>query len=521
MAITELLPLRARRQIACFGGLPSGNDLRAFLDRDFLVTPCSERDLHDPAYLSGLAAVVFTQNTNKPLQIVPPLNSAAKLLLNFDCRIVIRLAPNHRQIAVNIIDKLRLPSAGLNPNEEAQLKAWRSIGRGYPLLPHINVLDVAASWNDVARMIEANPPGHAPGQNLKISPENLKLSPRRRLLLQRAFWDCAEVHLEPMDDGNSGVTVYRAYVDLMANHIGAPWPLPYFIKIGNREKIFVEYKNYEDKVDPYVPFHLGPHLIRERCCLGACEGIIVGDYIEESESLKDCARDGRAASAIACLFTRTLRGWYRGARKEQNSLTKSLKFPEFDPATSNSRIDKARRFGSNKTPKELEELFNRCSSLLPVLVGPIHGDLHAANIRVRATDAIVIDFLAHSHMPLIYDAACLEASLLVDGFDEDMGEADKWLESIESLYEHIPLQNTPEHPHPKNESAWFHECVRQVRLYALQMECQKGQYAAALAIALLKKASKDMKVSGSESDRRAAAYALAERVLVKTFDSES
>lgn len=53
------------------------------------------------------------------------------------------------------------------------------------------------------------------------------------------------------------------------------------------------------------------------------------------------------------------------------------------------------------------------------------------------------------------------------------------------------------------------------------MECHEGQYAAALALALLKKASKDIEFSDSMEACRAGAYVLAERILVSTFEHKS
>ena len=91
-----------------------------------------------------------------------------------------------------------------------------------------------------------------------------------------------------MPGGLSGIQAYRAVADRAAGHRGKQ-PLPYFLKIGNRNDIFREYQVYEHHVRGYIPFHLGPHLDCWRCCLGSEEGIIVGDYVGESESLCDCA----------------------------------------------------------------------------------------------------------------------------------------------------------------------------------------------------------------------------------------
>jgi hypothetical protein len=326
-----------------------------------------------------------------------------------------------------------------------------------------------------------------------------------------------------MDEScHSVVSVYCAYNDLMAPNLGnlGQWPLPFFVKIGSRKKILIEYQNYVDNVAPYVPFHLGPHLVADRCCLGAYEGVIVGDFVEESESLLHCAQDGRAASAIACLFDRTLRGWYRGSHLEERPFCEILK-RHFPRKISRDRFARACQLGARRDLKELRGLFECCKST-PVIVGPIHGDLHAANVRVRATDAIVIDFYGHREDPLVYDAACLEASLLVDGFPSvRKSKIKNWLQSISTLYDHVPLQGVLKQANPKNQSAWFHSCVRQIRLYARQMEYGPPQYAAALAVALLTKATKDPEVSEPEASRRAAAYVLAERVLSLTFPRDA
>lgn len=525
--ITEHPTLRLRKRVACFGGLPSSDDQRSFIERGFSIESCTDADLLNPIYLSGTASVVFTQNADRQFtKVVTYLEKYAQMLLDYDCQIYVRLAENKnlekkaREIVINGIVRLKLPSAGLSFEERKKLGPWAR-KEGNPSPPFVHLCDTAINWSIIANLNAEYPAGKAPDRNLIINVEDKDgnitlLDSSRELLIRRAFWDCVNVHLEEMPGGKSeGISVYRAYADLYG-HLGR-WPLPYFIKLGGREKIFVEYANYKDMVDPYIPFHLGPHLIHERCCLGATEGVIVGDYVEESESLQDCARDGRAVTAIACLFNRTLLGWYRAAKNNQKPLSKSLSFPYRPLMKANLRINRAYALGATKCPKELLALFKRCVSAVPVLVGPTHGDLHATNILVRATDAIVIDFFAHSDKPLVYDAASLEVSLLVDGFAGDTRDIQTWLNSIISLYKHYPLVDAHTHPHPKDPSSWFYACVRQIRLYGRQMERHKDQYAAALAIALLKKASKDRNLTGLEDDRRAATYVLAESVLSTTF----
>jgi hypothetical protein len=403
------------------------------------------------------------------------MESHARRLLDYDCLIILRSTPKGVSLLVNKIDELKLPAAGLPAQEAERLRKWQKPEDGDPPLPYARYFDLSVPWNNVANIITECPSGAAPNRALKITVDDhvnskgkkhkIALSEQAKLLLQRAFADCNDLHLVPLDGGRSGVRVYRACAELTGGLFGQ-WPQPYFVKIGDRKKIFAEYEIYEGYVDPYVPFHLGPHLLRDRCCLGATEGVIVGNYVEESESLRYCAYDGRSASAIACLFDRTLLGWHRQASKVNKSLADGLlhRFPRrIDP----TRMERARKLGATRDINELRALFRLCNST-EVLAGPIHGDLHAANVRVRASDAIVIDFLAHRKDPLLYDAATLEASLLVEGFPNSEKNAKKWLKSVGSLYDHPPLDNAVSPANPRSKSFWFHACVLQIRRYARQ-----------------------------------------------------
>jgi hypothetical protein len=532
----DTLRTEGRQEVAWFELDPPKEGCLAFERRGFQVRRRTRQELSNPSHLAGIRAVIFTQNPTreKLLQIGLDLQACAERLLDHDCRVILRPAPGRRARSkfINGVRGLRLPSVNVPPENEEELWEWQRNDDNQTPLPHLHAFDSESTWDSVANFVAEHPSGPAPNQlleydvapvketvvdkNVTIVNERRRFTPEAELLVSRAFSNCAHVHFVPMMDGRSGVSVYRAYAELEKSPYGR-WPLPYFVKLGDRETIYREYLNYEEKVDPYVPFHLGPHLVRERCCLGACKGILVGDYVDESESLTSSACDGRAAPAISGLFDRTLHGWYRDAEEKQASLVELLgRFPR---KIANTRLARAKELGLTLTIPELRTLFERCTST-PVLVGPIHGDLKAANIRVRAGDAIVIDFCAHRPAPLIYDAACLEASLLVDGFGKEALDAHAWMRSIEKLYAHVPLDRGPRHADPKNPSCWFFSCVRQIRLYAQQMERRPGQYAAALALALLRKAEKDNDALEPEATRRAAALVFAAQILSLAFGQQ-
>lgn len=508
MTIDLGLPPR-RHRVSFIEVDPPAEAQAAFAERGLLTSRCEEKDLKDRAYISGVTAVVLIQKPDDPGRASKLLRTYGGHLLDFDCRVFVRVAPpsenpptDNVAFIVAGINSAALPVAGLVGSFRHQ-----SSDGGTPPFPHVNVVFDNMRWSEIANRIVAYPAGEMPSASLAIDGGD-DLSESQQILMRRAFWNCAELHLIRADDGHSGVYVYRAYAELEEGLLGR-WPLPYFVKIGNRQKIFKEFENYEGQVDPYIPFHLGPHLVRERCCLGAHDGVIVGDFVEESESLSVCAQAGRAATAIACLFDRTLRGWHRFAREETWKPSTAMRLPgEIDT----TRVKRAMTLGASKSLKDLQAILDALPAR-PLLVGPIHGDLHASNVRVRGGEAIVIDFLASKPGPLLRDPATLEASLLVECLTDSKDIA-SWMRSVEDLYRADAFVGASFDSHPKSPGAWFRGCVRQVRMYARDMERADQQYALMLAVALLHKASKNKRTTPEDADRRAAAYCFGERLLM-------
>jgi hypothetical protein len=512
MPIELLLP-RMRKNIAWLGQRPPADGEKAFVEREYIVSECTDSDLQKPEYLVGLSGVVFTQSTEKPLRITNELMAHANRLLDYDCRVIVRAAKGVGAI-VGALRFQGIPVAGL-PADAATTELED------PPLPFARYFDGSVGWGVIANFLQTCP--HRPYPNLSLKFEGAQAADRFlifdssiEVLLRRAFWDCSKLSVEKLPGARSGAKVYRVHAELGDGVLGEVTQ-PFIIKTAPRDEIVSEYGNYEAKVHPYIPFHLGPHLDYKRCCLGAKDGLLVLNYVTESETLLRCAGEGRSLAAIACLFDRTLFGWHRQAREVLVPFAEPLteRFPTNIDA---ERAALARTFGATLGAEELKGLFSRCIST-PVLVGPVHGDLHATNVRVRGSDAVIIDFRTQDNFPLLFDAATLEVSLLVEGdFRQDI-QPREWFDAVKPLYEGRLFACLAPQPAPSSWSSWFYASVRQIRGYARQWECGNGQYAAALSLALMQKAEKDSNATEPEATRRAGAYVFAELTLRHAFSA--
>lgn len=499
---------------------------RVFIDRGYKVRRCTPVDLVDPAFLSGIGAVILTmvetQSTFADLRA--EIAAHAPQLLNFDCRVIVKFERTefNESVLIRMLRRMKIPYSGLPMTTRQVATDEQDQMVDEPPQPNVKFYDTGDSWKDIANFLVENPAGKAPNPNTKVIPEDL-ISPMEKLLMQRAFENCVEVRLEPLKDGRSKAHVYIAHAKI--NKLNGRWMQPYFVKMGQRNSIFQEYINYQENVDNFIPFHLGPHLVAERCCLGATDAVIVGDYVEQSESLKNSAREGRAARAIACLFDHTLHGWYRNARPEAHALMArpDVRLPQRYPPNIGAA---ARAIGATMDVTAHAAQLAAYTDQ-PWLCGPIHGDLHALNIRTRGTDAIVIDFLGHKTGLVLRDIARLEVSLLTDAFDGAPYENPKdendfngpdWLHAVMPLYGHDPTVITPRFDEdPSSPAHWFHACAHQIRRHARDYELRPRQYAAALVLELLWKACRDDVLLPFETYRRGAACYLAEQMLQAVF----
>lgn len=522
-----------RKRILYFGEAPSEEDRKSFIDLDFLIEVGSDDSVSRPELLSSVDSVIISQNVKKHRAVAQDIIKFSNTLLDHDCRVYIRVATNEnlnqaaREFVIKTTLENNLPVAGLTQSEKSKFGPTSKQQEGNPHAPYIYICDTSVGWKGIAKLIGYNRASHGPSQETSLSVfddegNRLNLEVSDEVLLRRAFWDCTNVHLTRLPGGLSGVAAYRAYVRLSSGVLGLDAaPYPYFVKLGDRNKIEREYTQYRDLVVEYIPSHLAPRLRHERCALGATRGVIVGDFVEGSEPLKTCANDGRASAAVANLFGKTLRTWQSYGRKVEESVPEFLRthnfhFPDELPQ---NRIGLVSQLGSTKTLMELKALYEKLDSK-PILIGPGHGDLHAANILVRGADAVLIDFeKARQDIPFVFDLASLESGLFVDGFLKDKRSHKEILCSVIGLYDGGKDQCRTLPCKPEDPSVWYFECIRQIRLHARELEQASGQYAAALVFTFLKKACNSDIIGEEQIALRACAFILAEKILTSETGS--
>ncbi|MET3910192.1 hypothetical protein ABID59_004549 [Bradyrhizobium sp. S3.3.6] len=544
MAIHEFSPEgRPRAKIAFVGEVPSAADLDRFRERGFQCEPSAPDMLADPAYAAQLDAVIWTQDGNKPNSLPRQLGSVVPCLLDYDARVYIRLATDKaqtdtpRKLVVNALLQNKIPVANLRPDE------WQSIPqndrereRGF-LLPCVYLFDTASSWIDIAALVCDRPASSSPKTSL-ILDENVlqdRFGPdghaERVILLKRAFWNCSELRLTLLDGGMSGAPVFKAYASADAGLVqrGATGAYPhlFFVKIGPRKKIIDEYDKYCGHIFEYVPFHLGPRLRRDRCNLGSTLGILVGDFVEGSESLIACARGGRCGHAIANLFDKTLGGWRKQDYVDDKRTLSGFLQEKWQVEGQNQlielpaqRIPLVQKLGADISIEPLKKIFDDLGKTAPK-VAPAHGDMHATNVLIRHGDAILIDFeKLEQHYPLTYDPASLEGGLLVEGFIEDLKKGKlaftDLVQLIQPLYEERALKSgQTTFCRPGDPAEWFYNAVNQIRTLSWSAEEQPGQYALTLALCLIRKGcNPHVDLNASEPNiSRAIAFLFGQKIL--------
>jgi hypothetical protein len=280
------------------------------------------------------------------------------------------------------------------------------------------------------------------------------------------------------------------------------WPQPAFAKLDRRDKIEREYKNYEDYAKRFIPFGLRPNI--ECVVAGSERSLLVGNFVDRSESLWDLARRNLASNAITALIDETLRGWrdqaYASDPLEGSVAAAMLRAGSWRPDLLKlSYVDRAAEIDVRVEPRQLRHHLESLKQ--SYREAPIHGDLHGENVRVRNGSAILIDLASVVRGPIVADLAALETWLAFEippEMDADEFEDCVWRQEIDRLYSPSSFRHPPGPSRPATKLSWMASVVRQIRTLGIATQSCPSEYQSAVAVQLLHRCEWD---DGPPADR--------------------
>jgi hypothetical protein len=368
---------------------------------------------------------------------------------------------------------------------------------------------------ECAENIARHDAGRHANINLQIQlPPDVHLDADQEFIVCRAFSDCMAVSLEPLSGGLSA-TAFFAQATLTASEVG-PRPLPFFVKLDEAHKIFTEVTNYQLFATHHIPWYLRPNLDPSRCIQGVERGILVGSFVEQSESLWQAVLNGKGPRYIHALFEDTLMGWRSQAYSRppmKCSMASSLKDVFKWKRVPVQTVEQAKQHGSVRSPQELwEQLLNLPEQQLRY--APMHGDMHAENVRVRNNDAIIIDLANASNGPLCADVASLEVWLTfqVPNSNKQIPDRKVWTQVAKELFSPTEVNRPPRLASTDVGLDWLRGCIRQTRMIAGAIcECDT-EYPTAIALHLLRR-SQYTTENEEDAYRRGYAYFLGSQLV--------
>lgn len=484
-------PGALRPRVLWVGATPSSELVAALTARQLDLQEATQ--LSSGNHWAGVRAILA----------IPALGDARALRQYTDRLIIPALRHGAKVIAYAYLDDVN------------ELSVWR---KSFPYDPHIQVFARQVSEQKVAETIARHDPGPPFNPLLEVEGGE-SLDPEEDILLRRAFHDCKRILLQRIPEGRTA-NVYCGYVTVQGSIVG-PRPLPFFVKFGRRHKIVSEHRHYSECADNYIPFYLRPNLDDSRCAEGYEKAVLVGNFVEHSESLIDVVRRGAGQAALSSLFENSLRGWrlqayYSDTPIVTRPLAESMK-GAIHGATKPWRLSQmdrrallAQRHGAKHDRIKLAALLDGLPHR-PHRIGFSHGDLHGQNVRVRGNDAIIIDLASVDSGPLVADPASLDVSL---GLSDSGLTMRAWQELVDNLYSFESLTSIPL---PRNETEaghWVWNSVRHIRKLASSDCMHAHEYATAVAVQLLRRMALP-KGDDLDEDRRIYAYVIAERLAVK------
>lgn len=349
---------------------------------------------------------------------------------------------------------------------------------------------IGAPAHEVAELFARHDPGPAINLSLKIDAPAGMITDAQRFMLQRAFYDCSAISLASLPGGRSALAL-SVQATLTNSGVG-PHPLPFFAKIDRAVQIVAEQGCYEQYAESHIAWHLRPNLQPRRCLVGADSGILVGSFVDKSESLWSVIMQGRSEKAINSLFFDTLAGWRRtgaAAHSEIGSIPPSLERVFIHSCIRKRYVNAASAIGFTRDPQDVWEGFLNLPSRTWAK-GPIHGDMHAENVRVRGEDAIIIDLTKVAMGPPGADPACLEVWIAFQMPDPGLKVDEAvWLRTVQDLFSYQQVASPP-HTDPSAPLAWLRDGILHTRRASL-IASTPAEYAITLALYLLRRARFD------------------------------
>lgn len=371
----------------------------------------------------------------------------------------------------------------------------------------LKLADVRARTAPPAAALAESVARHAAGPRPRMDLEIVVANGREPIrnadepLFQRAFHHCRQVTLVELTGGRSGARVFAAHMTVDGSDAGM-WPQPSFVKLDLRNKVAREYANYRDFAERFIPFGLRPNI--HSLVAGAERSLLVGDFVDRSESLWDLAQREVAAQAVTSLIDETLRGW-RDQGYATDPVAGSLAVALRDAGLWNpdlvadGYVEKAFEAGVRVAPPELWATLSAMRQTWRQ--APVHGDLHGENVRVRNGQAILIDLASATKGPMSVDLAALETWLafeLPTDVDATRFGDPAWAAEIDRLYAPSAFRHPPGPCAPAARLRWMATVVRQIRTMGLATQSCATEYQTAVAVQLLRRCRWS---DGSAADR--------------------
>jgi len=345
------------------------------------------------------------------------------------------------------------------------------------------------AFGDFAKYFKTPDPGRPPRLGLLIELDS-PFSPSETTLLQRSFSDCDSIVIRKLSEQGFSARVYVAYPQFSSDPEHAR-SLPFLVKFDEKKDVEKERNYYETYVNQYVPFNLRPNVDATRCFSSGSLGILVANYVDKAIPLLEAIEKGAGPIAIHCLFGESLDRWFRNSKCQPGSPVKALQnlFDKEKFEKNPDVIQEARKIGPVPGPTKLLQTLQTIQ-IKSHRSGKSHRDLHARNVLVKGSDAIVIDFSQCDSGPMLIDLATLEVTIAfysaIRNKNAVLETFDSWIKFVRQLYDYERVTKLPEaredfEPFPRQWS-----CIRQIRRFALMEQTDELEFAVCLAIALLR-----------------------------------